>query len=271
MVLFDIHNHSQFSFDGGRTSIEKSARSGSDAGLGGLCFTDHYDCFVTEDKDPLSETFDIDAQQAEIERVRNLMPGFKILKGIEVGMYESYHAEIRNVLATHKFDQVTASVHYLEGVDPWKKDYYIGKDWRTAYGLYLETLYKEMTWMKDFDVMGHFDYVVRYAPYEKGGIFYHDFSDILDEMFKFLIHEGKALEINTKCYQKNKDREVILDTDLLKRYHQMGGEIICFGSDSHEAEKVGNCIPEFASFVRSLGFRWSAHFENRKLVQMPLE
>ena len=41
--LFDTHNHSQFSFDGKRTSAELSARSALDKGLGGIVFTDHYE------------------------------------------------------------------------------------------------------------------------------------------------------------------------------------------------------------------------------------
>ena len=41
MVLFDTHNHSQFSFDGKRTSVEASARAAAEAGLGGICFTDN--------------------------------------------------------------------------------------------------------------------------------------------------------------------------------------------------------------------------------------
>ncbi len=36
--------------------------------------------------DPLQEVFDVEAQQKEISRVRELIPGIKILKGIEVGV-----------------------------------------------------------------------------------------------------------------------------------------------------------------------------------------
>ena len=46
--------------------------------------------------------------------------------------------------------------------------------------------------MGDFDVMGHYDYVARYAPYPQASILYKDFSDILDEMLTYLAQEGKA-------------------------------------------------------------------------------
>ena len=126
MLLFDNHNHSQFSFDGKRTSVEASADAAMSLGLGGICFTDHCDFFVPPMKASFGEsgpeTFDINAQQAEIDRVRTSIQAkgqqLKILKGIEIGMYESSHDEIRRTLRENTFDQVIASVHYIEGTDP---------------------------------------------------------------------------------------------------------------------------------------------------------
>ena len=281
MVLFDNHNHSEFSFDGKRTSVEKSTLAAADAGLGGVAFTDHCDLFVpamkAEYEQLVPETFDVNAQQAEIDRVQALIDGriggerkFRILKGIEIGMHEDCHGEIRRTLGENNFDQVIASVHYLDGIDPFYGGYYEGKDWKEAYGHYLETIWKEMTWLKDFDIMGHFDYVVRYAPYSRTSLLYRDFSDILDEMFRYLIQEGKALEINTKSYQEYNGRLVTIDTEVLKRYRELGGEIVSFGSDSHDAHRIGHAIMEHALLLKSLGFRWSAHYESRRLVQLPL-
>ena len=278
MHLFDNHNHSQFSFDGGKSSIIECTRTAVSKGLSGVAFTDHCDFFVPQMKaqseNPMPEVFDIQAQQQEIDRVQAMInsesDGIKILKGIEIGMHENHHDDIRKMMTEYSFDQVIASVHYLDGTDPFYGDYYDDKDWKVAYGHYLETIFKEMTWLHDFDIMGHYDYVVRYAPYPQTSITYRDFSDILDEMFKYLIHDGKALEINTKSYQLYKGKEVTLDTNVLLRYQELGGEIISLGSDSHAPDRVGENFAHFAAFLKSLGFRWSAHYEKRKLVQLPL-
>ena len=275
MVLFDNHNHSQFSFDGGRTSVEASARAAAAAGLGGICFSDHCDHYVPPMKasfeNVVPEYFDVDEQQAEISRVQSLIGDrLRILKGIEIGMYEDCHEQIRKVLEENSFDQVLASVHYIEQTDPYYGGYYEGKDWKQAYGGYLETICREMTWLQDFDIMGHYDYIVRYASYPVTSIRYRDFSDILDEMFRYLIHEGKALEINTKSYEGHRGRLVELDHDVLLRYRDMGGEIISLGSDSHEPSRVGAGFARHAALLKSLGFRWTAHYESRKLIQLPL-
>ncbi len=270
--LFDNHNHSQFSFDGKRTTVEASASSAKEKGLGGICFSDHCDFYVPPMKasfeNLVPEHFDVALQQAEIDRVSSLIGSkdFKILKGIEIGMYDECREQIRKVLSDNKFDQVIASVHYIDRTDPYYGGFYDDKDWKQAYGRYLETICREMTWLKDFDIMAHYDYVARYAPYPQASIMYRDFSDILDTMFTYLIQEGKALEINTKSYQKYNGRTPQLDTELLRRYREMGGEFISLGSDSHDPERTGDKFGHYAALIRSLGFRWAVHYESRKPV-----
>ena len=274
--LFDNHNHSQFSFDGKKTTIERSALSAKNKGLGGICFSDHCDFYVPPMKaafeNLVPEYFDVPQQQAEIDRVSGLIcdKKFKILKGIEIGMYEECREQIRKVLNENKFDQIIASVHYIDRTDPYYGGFYDGKDWKQAYGRYLETIYREMTWLKDFDIMAHYDYIARYAPYPQASILYRDFSDIFDEMFTYLTQEGKALEINTKSYQDYKGRTPQLDLGLLRRYKEMGGEFISLGSDSHDPERPGDKFGHYAELLKSLGFRWTVHYENRKPVCIAL-
>jgi histidinol-phosphatase (PHP family) len=274
--LFDNHNHSQFSFDGKKTTIEKSALSAKNKGLGGICFSDHCDFYVPPMKaafeNLVPEYFDVPEQQAEIDRVSGLIcdRNFKILKGIEIGMYEECREQIRKVLNDNKFDQIIASVHYIDRTDPYYGGFYDGKDWKQAYGRYLETIYREMIWLEDFDIMAHYDYIARYAPYPQASILYRDFSDIFDEMFRYIIQEGKALEINTKSYQDYKGRTPQLDIELLKRYMEMGGELISLGSDSHNPERPGDKFGHYAELLKSLGFRWTVHYESRKPVCLAL-
>lgn len=272
--LFDTHNHSQFSFDGKSTSVEKSAAAARAMGLGGIVFTDHYDIYIPDVEGEVvakPQDFDIIAQQTEIERVqRTHTDDFKVLKGIEVGMNIHSRQDIGRMLKEHNFDQVIASIHYLEDCDPYYGGYFQGKDWKTAYGIYLETIYNEMVSLEDFDIVGHFDYVVRYAPYEQDSITYKDFSDVLDSIFKYLIENGKGLEINTKSCVGTRGRKTVLDRNLLLRYKEMGGEIISLGSDSHRVEQVGESFEAYTHMLRSAGLRWTAHYEKRQLVQLPL-
>lgn len=284
-MFFDTHNHSQFSFDGGRTTLEESTASAIGKGLGGICFTDHCDFYVPAmkaDYDPIvSEVFDAAAQQAEADRVSALVSEggfgkaaakkFKVLKGVEIGLEEKSREGIVPFLGNNSFDQVTASVHYLEDTDPYYGPYYKGKNWKEAYGRYLETILREIKWLGDgFDILGHFDYVARYAPYPKESILYRDFPGIFDEILKFLAENGKAFEINTKTYKAYGLRTPQLDRDILIRFMELGGEAIALGSDSHSPEQVGTKFEYYAQFIKSIGFRRLAHYEGRKLKMVTI-
>lgn len=277
--LYDNHNHCQFSFDGGRTSVEKSAEAGAAVGLAGMCFTDHCDLYVPPMKAKFEnfqkEEFNIKAQQDEIDRVQDIADrkgwDIRLFKGIEIGLYKSQREELRDVLKNNSFDQVIASIHYLDDTDPFWGEYYKDKGWKEAYGHYLETLYEEIKWAgEDIDIMGHYDYVARYAPYSKTGILYKDFPDILDSLLKYLVENGKALELNTKTYQAYNGRLISVDTDLLKRYKELGGELISLGSDSHDPQRVGWNFDKFERLLCSEGFKYIAHFEKRRAVMTTL-
>ena len=185
-------------------------------------------------------------------------------------MSEESREKAVELMSANSFDQIIASVHYLENSDPYYGGYFKGKDCRQAYGNYLETIYKEAVALKDFDIIGHYDYVARYAPYPQDSITYKEFGDIFDSIFRFLIENGKGLEINTKSCTGSKGRKTPIDLDVLIRYREMGGEIISLGSDSHSAIYVGEGFNEAAEMLRSLGFRWTSHYEKRQLVQLPL-
>lgn len=277
--LYDNHNHCQFSFDGKRTSVEKSSSFASESGLSGICFTDHYDFYVPPMKaaheNLVPEVFEIKEQQAEIDRVQAILSSsgknLNILKGIEIGLCKEKRDEIDKLLSGNSFDTVVASLHYIDDSDPFWGSYYEGKSWKEAYGHYLETLFGELSWMENrFDIVGHFDYVARYAPYPQASILYKDFPDILDSVLRLLAENGKALEINTKTYQSYNGRVPVLDIDILKRYREFGGEVISLGSDSHDKERVGFHFDLFAAKLSEAGFRYIAHYEKRRLVMTPV-
>ena len=89
-------------------------------------------------------------------------------------------------------------------------------------------------------------------------------------MLGYLAREGKALEINTKSYQDYKGRTPELDKNILLRYKELGGEVISLGSDSHNPGRVGDKFGFYSELIKSLGFKYLAHFEERKLIQQSI-
>ena len=115
-------------------------------------------------------------------------------------------------------------------------------------------------------MIGHFDYVARYAPYEVRDVRYADFPDILDTLLRFMAQEGKALEINTKTYDMHGDHLQVLDENILRRFKELGGEFVTLGSDSHSASRLTEKFEDFAHICRNCGFEKLTYFEDRRPV-----
>ncbi|MCR4776641.1 MAG: histidinol phosphate phosphatase, partial [Saccharofermentans sp.] len=125
----------------------------------------------------------------------------------------------------------------------------------------------------NFDAAAHYDYINRYTDNLENFVLYEDCPAEFDRMFEALITKGKALEINTKSIQKHKERSFkrhLPDPAVLNRYREMGGKLICLGSDSHFPGTFGVCFDEAVQYLKSLGFKESVYFKAHKPVFEPL-
>lgn len=252
-------------------NIEEAINIASGNNLGGICFTDHYDFDVPEGV--MTFTFDPVEQQKAIREAAGKIAfkdGFKVLCGIEIGMQPHCVKKMNELMSRHSFDTVISSLHFIDGTDPYHGNYYDGYEYKRGYGHYLETIYDTIRLFPNFDILGHFDYIARYAPYPQTTIYYSEFGDILDVIFRDLIAEGKTFEINTKTYHMFRGREPQLDINILKRYRELGGEFISFGSDAHGSERIGDNFERFIPMLLQAGIKYSVYYEKRKAVVMPL-
>jgi len=242
-------------------SMEKAVEQTVASGLSGLIFTDHLDINT-----PTGDTrfmFDPKAQQQNIDKLKE---GYEIeiLKGIEVGLQPHTLDAVSEFVNGYNFDTIIASVHFIDRIDPYRGPYYLDKDLKSAYGRYLETIYFCISQFKNFDVLGHFDYITRYAPYKEKAILYSKFPEILDQILIFLAREGKALEINTNTYRERNSLTPFLDINVLKRFKEVGGEVVTLGSDAHDAWRIGEKFKQYSELIKSCGFSHIAHYKNRE-------
>ena len=156
-------------------------------------------------------------------------------------------------------------------LDLFYPEYWKGKKPGDCVRTYFESSLFCLRYYDCFDIFGHFDYIVRYAPVDKSFYKPSDYRDITDEILKTLIGKGKALEVNTKSLQPeyglnapNPGKSVI------KRYLELGGELITAGSDAHSAEKLGCCFEQGEEILRDCGVRYLTVYKNRKPVMIKL-
>lgn len=264
MQFIDNHIHTRFSPDG-KMTMGQAAEAAIQRGLKGIAFTDHLDLDAPRQADWF--VFDIADHQKEAAKVAlEYRDKLQIFKGIELGLQPQSLSHIREYIGSHKFDVVLASIHFVDGLDPYYGSYYVGKEYKKAYSRVLELIHSTAEAYKDFDIIGHFDYIARYAPYEVRDIRYKDFPDELDAILRLLAGSGKALEINTKTYQEHKGHLQVLDTAILRRFKELGGECVSLGSDSHEPTRLGENFEYYWEVVKSCGFDSLVYFKERKPI-----
>ena len=253
--MFDYHLHSSVSFDSESTALDMAKRA-KDIGLREICFTDH--CDYNSDKN--KKHYPIDLAEYDNAYSPLEVTGLKIKRGFEFGLTDWNRAELDAMLEKRSFDFVIGSVHFVDGFDPYDREYWIDKTEREAYLGYLERILECIKIHDRFNVLGHLTYVSRsvYNP-TKNLLEYSDYREVCDEIFKTLISKDKGIEINTSAVSS---LGVLLPSyDFVKRFRELGGKIITVGSDAHSPQRVGQHIDKALAIAKEV-FGYVCTFES---------
>lgn len=263
MILYDSHMHTAFS-DDSETEPRKQLEEAVRIGLKGVCITDHMDYdYPCEDIAGVSFLFDCDSYFNALEALKEeFADRLDIRIGIELGLRDepdliaSMRSRYNELTAAYPFDFVIGSVHCLEHTDPYYEPYWTGKSVDEGILKYFEAVLTNVSEYDCFDSCGHLDYHVRYVPKRYGWSASEDYmplryADIIDMILKKLIDKGKALECNSAGLKYGlgfaHPHEYIL-----RRYRELGGELITIGSDGHKPEHIAydfkyvrDCLMEY--------------------------
>ena len=260
LKLYDMHMHCHFSGDS-EASPFSMAQHACDIGLAGICFTDHLD--IDYSRTPGLFDLDIPAYKKEIALLKDEFEGkLEINWGIELGL-QPHIIEQNNAIATeNEFDFIIGSTHQLHRQDIYFPEFYTGKNEDDCYRDYFEETLKNAQSDVDFDVYGHLDYVVRYGPNKNKYYSHVKFADIIDEILRTLISRGKGLELNMAGFKYGLGHaHPVMDT--LKRYKELGGEIITLGSDGHAPEQMAWEFEKAPAILKEAGFDYFTTYKNR--------
>ena len=263
-ITADYHLHSSWSGDSD-TPMEVMIQKGIELGLTHMCFTEHqdYDYPVTPECPEGKFNVNTDAYLYDLLHLREKYKDkINILFGIELGLQPHLTRKIAIYSKNYDFDFIIGSSHTLNGHDPYYPSFYEGKTEEEAYSEYFQSIIDNTKKFSNFDVYGHLDYVVRYGPNRDENYSYTKYQDLFDTMLKLLIEKGKGIEVNTGGVKKGM-RELHPCTDVIRRYRELGGEIITIGSDSHEDQHIADAFPKAAEILKECGFKYYTIFEKR--------
>lgn len=264
-ILADYHLHSSFSGDSDRP-MEEMIERGIAMGMETMCFTEHMDMDYPYGRAEEEGLFELDTESYArgFGRCREKYGGrIRLHFGIELGLQPHLAQELETYVRRYPFEFVIASSHVCNGKDPYYADFYKGRTQEEAYREYFQSILDNLKVFHDFDVYGHLDYVVRYGPGKDRGYSYDRYKDILDKILYRLVEGGKGLEVNTGAIPHGL-RELNPCTDIIKRYRNLGGEIVTVGSDAHAPERIGEGFERAADILTSCGYKYYTVFADRR-------
>jgi len=263
MLIADYHTHSSFSEDS-EEPMEKMIISAINLGLKEIAFTDHldYDYADTE----FTFLLDINAYAESFEKLKNKYKDkIKLLSGVEIGLQPHLKEKNINFSKSYNFDFIIASTHTTDRKDFYNGDFFIGKTQKNAYLRYFEDVLENILIHRElnFNVYGHLDYINRYGNYDNKILNYMDFKNLIDEILKTLISCQKGIELNTSGFRYGLN-QTHPQPEILKRYKELGGEILTVGSDAHKAADIFADFDKAYEIIKSAGFNYITLFEQQK-------
>lgn len=260
-MISDYHLHSNFSTDS-QTPPEAMVLQAISLGMKRMCFTDHYD--MDFPGEPGSFLFDPDTY---FQTLRQLKEQYRsqidIHIGIELGLQNHLSKRCSDLVSSYPFDFVIGSSHVVNGMDPYYPEFFQGRDEEQCYLEYFQSILDNIQCFDDFDIYGHIDYIVRYGPNKNQFYSYEKYKDILDEILQTCILKNIGLELNTGglAYGLGHPNP---HPDIIRRYRQLGGEIITVGSDGHTPKRLAHEFHIAREILLDCGFTYYTTFQNRK-------
>ena len=259
----DFHMHTSFSTDSD-TAPEQMIEGAIARGLHTICITDHQDVDFPEHITPSGFRLDFETY---FQTLRELQVRYKnqieVLIGVEFGLQPHLGMVYKELAQKYPFDFIIGSVHIFDGMDPYYKGYFDDKTDEEGYERAFQITLENIKNISDYDVLGHLDYVVRYGNHQARDYSYGRYADYIDEILRYLIEHGKGLEVNTAGFKYGLDF-AHPHPDILKRYKELGGEIITIGADGHKPEHIAYDFHKISAILQECGFKNYTEFRQRK-------
>lgn len=258
-MIYDYHLHTAHSEDSDAPMADM-IQSAIEKGLDEIAITDHHDPFY---RDPNYRFFlQSKPYHKELEKQQKQYKDKIVIRaGLEIGIQKSHLESSRRAVQRYPYDFIIGSFHCAGQVaidlpEFYKKFPQPGEAYRTYYLDMLACL-KEY---RDYDVVGHFNLIDRYAPIQDPPSMY---SDLIETILRQIVEDEKGLEINTSCFRIPMGGLTTPTPEILSRYVTLGGRIITIGSDAHRPEDVGAGFNQAIKMVRAAGLDRIAAFSQR--------
>lgn len=257
--MYDYHSHSHFSEDG-HASMEAMAKAAWEAGLSQLAITDHYDPDYADPSWPSDLDFKSYHQALE-QTISAFKDRITILRGLEIGIQHGDTLDkCRKAASSYPYDFIIGSFHCAEGFELSQGGFFDNRSVEDATVAFYQYNLLCLKNYDAFDVLGHLNVVDRYSSYRPASSCY---MDIVSDLLNVLIEKGKGIELNTSSFRYGMGDHTTPTEEILRRYLELGGEIITVGSDAHHPRHVAQGVAWGYEKLKEVGFRYITTFQQR--------
>lgn len=261
-MFADYHVHSYYSADSNH-KLEDLIKDAIDISLDEICITDHVDYGTKDDWDIIESKRGRNVDYEKFfNEIYTLKEKYKdqisVKVGMEFGIQMHTIDNFKALYDKYDFDFILMSVHQINNKQFWNNEFQVNKSESECYQAYYEELLNLVKSYKDYSVLAHFDLMRRYVP--SGLDTFNEFKEIISEILKVVIADGKRIEINLSNDRYKVDG-LTPSFEILKLYHELGGTIITIGTDSHKKEHLGQNIKGAARILKGIGFQHITTFD----------
>lgn len=265
--MYDYHTHSSFSDDSSTPMIDM-IEAACRLGIKEMAITDHFDPNYPDREFPFDLNFP-KYHQALNTMKEAYRSKIKIVKGIEIGIQHGDTME-RCSAQAHAFDYdfIIGSFHCAEGYELYGNAFFKNRSAEDSYIAFYTYMRDNLRLYKDYDVVGHFNIIDRYSDQIPDASVY---MDLVEEILKIIISDGKGMEINTSSFRYGMGERTTPAIEILQLYKELGGEILTIGSDAHRTKDVGFEFDFARELIKSVGLKHLATFDQRKLNMIKID
>lgn len=281
-MYFDYHLHSSFS-DDSKESMETQIKQALLLGVEEICFTEHVDYGIKRDfDDPRgieTKTYKFNGEEVKcvmsncdypnyfktLHEMKNKYSNISIKQGLEFGVQSHTIDQYNKLFDKYKdeLDFILFSMHQVNNLQSWNQEAQEGKSQKEYNDEYYMEILKCIKTYKNYSVLAHLDLMTRYDL--KGPYPFECEKDLIEEILKIVIADGKGIEVNTSSYRYHL-KDTTPSNNILKLYKQLGGTIITVGSDAHNKNDLGAHIKETYEILKELGFEYVCTFDKMKPI-----
>ena len=234
-------------------------------GIPEICFTDHVPNPDGYDPAHRMALDQFPSYKAMIEAIQGGQSP-EVLLGMEVDYYEGCERFLREWLPAQEFDFVLGSVHFIEGWgfdNPAERHVWDSVDITATWRKYFNVLLK----LADsglYDAVGHLDLPKKFGHRPKD----KDLKEMVQPVLDCIAKAEMGIELNTSGLRKPVGE--IYPSPLIVAMAREREIPICFGSDAHCPDDVGNSFALALDLAREAGYTDYFRIRQRRKALVPL-